>query len=423
MVKHEACEEKNERDFPRDWEIKPLAELADVVMGQSPLGSTYNKSGDGIALINGPTEFTKRYPVKKQWTNQPTKLCQKGDLLICVRGSSTGRLNFSNDEYCIGRGVAAIRGKNVYIEYIANQLQLEMGKLLNLTVGSTFPNIDGSTIKSIPILIPKMLDEQKAIVQALFDTEQLICSMEKLIEKKCLIKQGAMQDLLKPKTGWLTYSLDDLFIFNGGYTATREKLSDEGYCYLHYGDIHGSKKAFIDVGKEYTYIPKLMVDIKKISSKVLLSDGDVVFVDASEDDDGTSRHVVIKNSEQVPFIAGLHTIVAKSKTNLLDNGYRQYCFQSNEVKFQFKFYAVGTKVSGVSKTNIGKITVTIPAKIDEQKYIAEILSDMDSEISVLENKLSKYRQIKQGMMQELLTGRIRLYERGATGKGNTRSNH
>ena len=78
------------------------------------------------------------------------------------------------------------------------------------------------------------------------------------------------------------------------------------------------------------------------------------------------------------------------------------------MKRQFKFYAVGTKVSGVSKSNIGKILLTLPPTNDEQRRIAASLSDMDAELAALEAKLDKYRHIKQGMMQELLTGRIRL---------------
>jgi type I restriction enzyme S subunit len=139
----------------------------------------------------------------------------------------------------------------------------------------------------------------------------------------------------------------------------------------------------------------------------LLNEGDIVFVDASEDDEGTSRHIVVKNPDRVPYISGLHTIVAKSKDDSVNNDYKRYCFQSAYIKSQFKFYAVGTKVSGISKTNILKIEISLPT-LDEQTSIAIILSDMDAEISVLETKLSKYKQIKQGMMQNLLTGKIRL---------------
>ena len=80
----------------------------------------------------------------------------------------------------------------------------------------------------------------------------------------------------------------------------------------------------------------------------------------------------------------------------------------SDIKKQFKFYAAGTKVSGISRSNIAKIELSFPISIEEQIAIANILSDMDAEIEALEQKLNKYKAIKQGMMQELLTGKIRL---------------
>lgn len=95
--------------IPEDWDATTLGDVAEVIMGQSPKGNSYNRDGNGLPLINNPTEFTKKHPIKVQWTTEPTKLCKPLDLLLCVRGSSTGRMNIANDEFCLGRGVAAIR--------------------------------------------------------------------------------------------------------------------------------------------------------------------------------------------------------------------------------------------------------------------------------------------------------------------------
>ena len=147
---------------------------------------------------------------------------------------------------------------------------------------------------------------------------------------------------------------------SGGYSASRDQLSTEGYCYLHYGDIHGSTKTCIDTDADFQNIPKLDIPLKQVSSASLLDDGDVVFVDASEDDAGTSKHVVVVNKCEKPFISGLHTIVAKSKTHELAHEFRRYCFQTAAIRQQFLFYAVGTKVSGISKSNIPKLTLSFP---------------------------------------------------------------
>jgi len=206
---------------------------------------------------------------------------------------------------------------------------------------------------------------------------------------------------------WAVKSLGELFSFSGGHTASRDQLSEDGFCYLHYGDIHGSTKQYMDVATESSGIPKLNIKLDTVSKKSLLGDGDIVFVDASEDDEGTSRHIVVRNLSGIPYIAGLHTIVSKSKDDSLDSRYKEYCFQAHDIKRQFKFYAVGTKISGISKTNIAKILIPLPLKL-EQKAIAQHLSEIDVLISSLAKLIAKKRAIKQGAMQELLTGKRRL---------------
>lgn len=206
---------------------------------------------------------------------------------------------------------------------------------------------------------------------------------------------------------WVIKSFDELFTFNGGLTASRDKLSSTGLCYLHYGDIHKSNKTFVDVFDEFSKLPKLNTEIKKVSNKVLLKDGDTVFVDASEDDEGASKHIVVRNKNEIPFISGLHTIVCKSKDDSLNNLFKEFCFQSEYIKKQFKFYSAGTKVCGVNKNNIKKMLLPIPLK-QEQKLIAKSLSEIGKLLLSIEKLIDKKEKIKQGTMQQLLTGKRRL---------------
>jgi type I restriction enzyme S subunit len=165
-------------------------------MGQSPEGISYNKMGAGVPLINGPTEFTDKYPIKIQWTTQPTKTCKDGDLLLCVRGSSTGRMNVSDDTYCIGRGVAAIRAKSGSdTRFLTYLLHSAIQRLLSFSTGSTFPNIDRKSISSIQIGLPS-LTEQQSIASVLSDIDAEIAALETRREKTRALKQGMMQELL-----------------------------------------------------------------------------------------------------------------------------------------------------------------------------------------------------------------------------------
>jgi len=297
----------------------------------------------------------------------------------------------------------------LFVSYLLRTLNFEAHS------GKTgVPGVNRNDLHEIIVSVPSTRSEQEAIAHALNDADALIESLDQLLVKKRQIKQGAMQELLTGKKRlpgfkgkWPEKALGDLFHFGGGLSASRDQLGSEGLSYLHYGDIHASAKTFVDVRTDGSDIPKLAIRVGMVSPKSLLTDGDVVFVDASEDDEGTSRHVVILNQDGIPFISGLHTIVAKSKAGELDREYKRYCFQTSAVKSQFKFFAVGTKVSGISKTNIAKVNIPVP-EVAEQAAIASILVAMDAEIGALDAKLAKTRHLKQGMMQELLTGRIRL---------------
>lgn len=282
-----------------------------------------------------------------------------------------------------------------------------------LMAGSTHNSIYMPVFQELRILLPPV-SEQEIIALALGEADALIESLEQLLAKKRLIKQALMQQLLtgsKRLSGfegrWDVFPMGDLFTFSGGYSASRDQLSGDGHLYLHYGDIHAAQSPFLDVAADAEQIPRLDISLGDVSSRSLLADGDVVFVDASEDVEGASKHVVVVNPDARPFISGLHTIVAKRKTDLLVREYLGYCFQTAAVRDQFRFYSVGTKVTGISKRNIGKVLLAVPSP-KEQEVIAEILLDSDSELAALEIRRSKARQLKQGMMQNLLTGKIRL---------------
>ncbi|EFX3511076.1 restriction endonuclease subunit S, partial [Salmonella enterica] len=132
----------------------PFSHIAEIIMGQSPKGEDVNNEGIGLPLLNGPTEFTDRYPVPVQHTAYAKKTSLPGDILFCVRGSTTGRMNYSDQKYCIGRGLAAIRGRNGYpTPYVKAVLETYLPKLLAAATGSTFPNVSKDLINNIPVSV------------------------------------------------------------------------------------------------------------------------------------------------------------------------------------------------------------------------------------------------------------------------------
>ena len=139
-------------EIPKGWEVKKLGEVAAITMGLSPKGDTYNEEGDGTPLVNGPVEFGERFTKQVKWTTAATKFCKEGDLVVCVRGSTTGKYVKSDGMYCLGRGVCGISSK--YQCFVDLLFENELPALLGQTSGSTFPSWTGPQLKNHPVLSP-----------------------------------------------------------------------------------------------------------------------------------------------------------------------------------------------------------------------------------------------------------------------------
>ena len=360
--------------IPEDWEVKPLGDISCVTMGQSPLGTTYNKNGKGVPLINGPTEFTDRYPIKCQWTWQPTKLCDIGDILLCVRGSSTGRINISNDTYCIGRGIAAIRAKEASdTNYLNSQVHSGIERLLALTTGSTFPNIDGKSLRSIPIPIPPTLAEQTAIAEVLSDTDALIQRLDQLIAKKRNIKQGAMQELLTGKKRlpgfageWEKKKVSEVGeIITGSTPPTSNKTYWNGDIpWITPTDISAIRDIWCSERQITQYGLKVL---RQLPANTLL-----VTCIASIGKNSILRKTGACNQQ-------INAVIPDDKHNV---DYLYYLIENN--KFHLLSRAGITATNIVSKREFMEIVFVFPPTLAEQTAIAAVLSDMDAEIAALE---------------------------------------
>jgi type I restriction enzyme S subunit len=151
-----------------EWSPGQLSEIAEIIMGQSPSGDTCNSKGIGKPLLNGPTEFGSHHPVPAQFTTDPKKVAVSGDILFCVRGSTTGRMNWADQQYAIGRGIAAIRhnGGHEYQSFLRGIIENRLPLLLASATGSTFPNVSRNQLLELEIDIPP-LPEQRAIAHIL----------------------------------------------------------------------------------------------------------------------------------------------------------------------------------------------------------------------------------------------------------------
>ncbi len=198
---------------------------------------------------------------------------------------------------------------------------------------------------------------------------------------------------------WNLVSFDKVFTFHSTSNYSKAEMSDDDEvgC-IHYGLIHAIPNTQYNLKngtKYYVSSDQAKYDIVR--------DGDVIMVDASEDEEGVNKSVEVCGVGNKKYISGLHTYLLRDKNGALADNFRGILLNSQLVKNQMYQLAVGMKVFGVSKTQLKKVKLPLPPTLTEQKTIAQVLSDMDALIQALEKKIAKKKLIKKGVMHKLLT--------------------
>ena len=396
--------------IPEGWEATKLGNVADVVMGQSPVGTSYNRHEDGTPLINGPTEFTDKYPIRIQWTTKPTMFSKVGDVLLCVRGSSTGRINISDDEYCIGRGIAAIRAQahadTTFVSYVVARA---VQRILVLTTGSTFPNVNGQSLRSIDFMCPP-LREQRAIAEALTDADTLVASLDMLIAKKREMRTGIMQQLLTGKRRLPGFSGKWEMKRLGEVGACLRGVSYRGEADLAPYDTGATKRLLrannvqnATIGTEDIQF----VNAARVSSKQVMREGDVLVCMASGSRDLAGKAAAFHLRDGYEYTFGAFMWCFRSNSRLVDVAFVSFLFQTGQYRDYIANLLAGSSINNLRPSAIESLEFSLPA-IEEQNAIAAVLASVDGELAALEARRGKTHALKQGMMQQLLTGKIRL---------------
>lgn len=210
---------------------------------------------------------------------------------------------------------------------------------------------------------------------------------------------------------WNQVPVGEIFTFVRSYAFSRDNLSNglvsnNTIGNIHYGDIHSTYKSpNIDISK--IEIP-LIKDDKFIPHKdSLLKDGDLVMSDASEDYEGVGVTVSIHGIKNNKVVGGLHTFVLRDEKGLTNEYYRQYIFRNPRIRNTMQKIANGVSVYGISKSAVSKIKLPLPP-LPEQNRIVSVLETWDQSIEKLSKKIEVKKQIKKGLMQDLLTGKKRL---------------
>lgn len=184
-------------EIPEEWEVKRLSEISLINMGQSPSSAVCNDLGEGIPFFQGNAEFGMKHPIPKRWCTEPTKLANKGDILISVR-APVGELNIANQTCCIGRGLAAITPTKINNDYLYFAMQIYKSSLLKVSQGSTFTAINKQDLHNLLLPVPSLI-EQKKISAILLSLDSKFEKEKKKLNQLQFMKTGLMQVLLTGK--------------------------------------------------------------------------------------------------------------------------------------------------------------------------------------------------------------------------------
>ena len=403
----------NER-FSGKWETKRLGDISDI----NPQNFSSNTNPDykfnyitleqvdSGKLLGHSEETFRNAPLRAQ------RILRNGDVLMStVRPNLMAHLFFQEQvpNAVCSTGFAVLRVKRdqsvpyfLFSHLFSEGVNDQIDKILS---GSNYPAINSRDVKLIEIPCPPNVAEQRAIAKVLSDVDGLINALDALIAKKRAIKQATMQQLLTGKTrlpgfsgAWETKRLGKLGTFSKGRGIKRDDVSDDGVPCIRYGELYTRYQDYIL--KVVSRIPPGVAE-----TALPIKTGDLLFAGSGETTEEIGRCAAYLGEEQT-YAGGDVIVLTPSGQNSI---YLGHLMNSPTVSAQKARMGQGDAVVHIYINNLAQVQIELPP-IEEQRAIATVLSDMDTEISALEHRRDKTIAIKQGMMQQLLTGKVRLSE-------------
>jgi type I restriction enzyme S subunit len=404
--------------IPYDWEVVTVGSVGMTEGGFAFNSKRFVESGTYQVikmsnLYGGNLSLDRSHSFLNQIDEEEKHFLLKGnDIIITITGTvgkrDYGYSYFIKDEknLLLNQRVARILVNercDPHLLFYQTKMPCFLNQFFDSAKGGTGnqANVATNDLDKVRIPIPPTKAEQTAIATALSDADKLISTLEKLIAKKRNIKKGAMQQLLQPKEGWTTKTIGEIGVLTG---AGVDKKINEGEIpvrLLNYMDVFN---------RDFIYSDELNHWVTASTSKLnqcSVLKGDIFFTPSSE-----MRYDIAISAvamEDIPQATYSYHLYRLRLIEDWDIYFRNYIFKTRHFLGQAETLCEGSgKRYVISLSKFRGMNICYPASKDVQSGISKVLSDMDAEITALETKLEKYKQIKQGMMQNLLTGRIRL---------------
>jgi type I restriction enzyme, S subunit len=380
------------------WQRQPLRMGVRLISGHHVLAKSCNVKGIGIPYLTGPADFPDGAISHSKYTDVPTSLCKDHDILVTVKGSGSGTLVMADGIYCISRQLMAIRVEEWDPRFIYYSLKQSNSKLQAASVG-LIPGLSRSDILDYEIAIPPA-PEQWAIAAALSDVDTLIDTLEKLITKKRSVKLAILQQIFGGRLRlpgftdkWACQRLGD---------ACRS-ISDGTHFTPHY----------VDTGIPFYSVENVTAD-NFSDPKFITPDEHTELVKRCRPERGDILLTRIGELGATKLLdwdvnASIYVSLALLKVRSTVDARYLYLYTKTK-RFIEDLEARSLINASPKKINMGAIAsvpVPLPA-LPEQRAIASLFYGMDAEIVTLEHRRDKTKGVKQGMMQQLLTGRTRL---------------
>jgi len=382
--------------IPSDWEVKSLGVVAEFFNGKAH-EQLVSDSGEYI-IVNSKFVSTEGRIFKQS----SALLCplNQNDIAIVMSDIPNGKALAKcfvipeDNRYTLNQRIGGIKTEEADYRFLALILNRN-NYFLSFDSGTGQTNLKKNEVLNCPIALPPTKAEQTAIASVLSTTDELISSLQNLIAKKKAIKQGTMQKLLAPRDDWETNTLKKVANYRRGSFPQPyglDKWYDDigGTPFVQVYDVDDRFKLKNETKRKISKLGELFSVYIKKGSIIVTLQGSIGRVAITQYDAYVDRTLLFFESFLVPFDRYFFMLLISQ------------LFEKEKEK------APGGIIKTITKEALSSFVIYYPKSVEEQTAIAATLSDMDEEIQVLEQKCNKYKQLKTGLMQQLLTGKIRL---------------